>query len=35
MVAENLQRMENQDEALKPAFEIALKNSAASAVVGG
>jgi hypothetical protein len=35
MVAENLQRMEKQDDAFKPTFETALKNSAATAIVGG
>jgi hypothetical protein len=34
MVAENLQRMEKQDEAFRPTFETALKNSAATAIVG-
>jgi len=35
MVAENLQRMEKQDDASKPMFETALKNAAATAIVGG
>ncbi|KAG2114150.1 cytochrome P450 [Suillus discolor] len=34
MVAENLQRMEKQDEASKPMFEVALKRAAAGVVVG-
>ncbi|KAG2126531.1 cytochrome P450 [Suillus clintonianus] len=34
MVAENLQRMEKQDEASKPMFETALKQAAAAAVLG-
>jgi hypothetical protein len=34
MVAENLQRMEIQDEASKPMFELALKRAAAAAVLG-
>ncbi|KAG1855551.1 cytochrome P450 [Suillus subluteus] len=34
MVAENLQRMEKQDEASKPIFEVALKRAAAAAILG-
>jgi hypothetical protein len=34
MVSENLRRMEKQDEAFKLTFETALKNSAATAIVG-
>ncbi|OJA09014.1 hypothetical protein AZE42_07395 [Rhizopogon vesiculosus] len=34
MVAENLLRMQKQDEASRPTFENALKGSAASAIVG-
>ncbi|KAG0697624.1 cytochrome P450 [Suillus ampliporus] len=34
MVAENLQRMETQDEASKPMFETALKRAATTAIVG-
>ncbi|KAG0698690.1 cytochrome P450 [Suillus ampliporus] len=34
MVAGNLQRMEKQDEALKPMFEIAVKRAATSALLG-
>ncbi|KAG2368707.1 cytochrome P450 [Suillus spraguei] len=34
MVAENLQRMEKQDEASKPLFEIALKKAVVAAVMG-
>jgi hypothetical protein len=34
MVAENLQRMEKQDEASKPMFEDALKKAATTALVG-
>ncbi|OJA21343.1 hypothetical protein AZE42_07123 [Rhizopogon vesiculosus] len=34
MVAENLRRMEKQDKVFKSTFETALKNSAATAVVG-
>jgi len=34
MVSENLRRMEKQDKAFKPTFETALKNSAATTVVG-
>jgi len=34
MVVENLQRMDTQDEAFKPTFETALKNSAAAAILG-
>ncbi|KAG1775731.1 cytochrome P450 [Suillus placidus] len=34
MVAENLQRMETQDEASKPMFETALKKAATTAIVG-
>ncbi|OAX33955.1 cytochrome P450 [Rhizopogon vinicolor AM-OR11-026] len=34
MVAENLLRMQKQDEAFQPTFESALKGSAANAIVG-
>jgi hypothetical protein len=34
MVAEHLQRMEKEDEALKPMLHTALKNTAATAIVG-
>ncbi|KAG1849812.1 cytochrome P450 [Suillus tomentosus] len=34
MVAENLQRMEKQDEASKPMFEVALKRAPVAAVFG-
>ncbi|KAG1822453.1 cytochrome P450 [Suillus subaureus] len=34
MVAENLQRMEKQDEASKPTFEVALKRAAVAGVMG-
>ncbi|KAG1829826.1 cytochrome P450 [Suillus variegatus] len=34
MVADNLQRMEKQDEASKPMFEVTLKRAAAAAVFG-
>jgi hypothetical protein len=34
MVAENLQRIEKQDDASKPMFEAALKNAASTAIVG-
>ncbi|KAG1733011.1 cytochrome P450 [Suillus paluster] len=34
MVAENLQRMEKQDEASKPMFETALKKAATTAILG-
>jgi len=34
MVAENLQRIEKQDEASKLTLEATLKNTAAAAIVG-
>ncbi|KAG0704307.1 cytochrome P450 [Suillus ampliporus] len=34
MVAENLERMERQDEASKPMFETALKKAGATAIIG-
>jgi uncharacterized protein GlcG (DUF336 family) len=34
MVSDNLQRMENQDEASKPIFETALKKAATTAIIG-
>lgn len=34
MVAENLRRMEMQEEEAKPAFENALKKAATTAIVG-
>lgn len=34
MVAENLRRMEMQEETYKPAFENALKKAATTAIVG-
>jgi hypothetical protein len=34
MIAENLQRMEKQDEASKPMFEVALKTAAVAGVMG-
>jgi len=34
MVAENLRRMERQDDASKPAFESALRKAAATAIIG-
>jgi hypothetical protein len=34
MVAENLQRMEKQEEAYQPAFENALKKAAFTAIGG-
>ncbi|KAG2140235.1 cytochrome P450 [Suillus bovinus] len=34
MVAENLQRMEKQDETSKPLFEAALKKAATTAIIG-
>ncbi|KAG1733009.1 cytochrome P450 [Suillus paluster] len=34
MVAENLQRMEKQDDASKPMFETALKKAATTAIIG-
>jgi hypothetical protein len=34
MVAENLRRMEMQEEGAKPVFENALKKAATTAIVG-
>jgi hypothetical protein len=34
MVGENLQQMEEKDEALKPMLETVLKNSASTALAG-
>jgi hypothetical protein len=34
MVVEHLQRMEKQDDALKPILQTALKNTAATAIAG-
>jgi hypothetical protein len=34
MVGENLQLMEEQDEALKPMFEVVLKKAASTAFAG-